>query len=110
MGGVNNISCHHVLVLVTNLLHRHWEWPEERSPMLKGGSVVRSTMFMASLDIKTAFAEARLRHLSKIMESHDIHGWLIAALLRECQDLRESDVSNASKALSLSIDVCAKEA
>ena len=55
--------------------------------MLKHGSVVRPTMFVASLDIKTAFDEARPRHVAKILESHDIHGWLIAALLREMSGL-----------------------
>ena len=38
---------------------------------------------MANLDSKTAFDEARPRHIAEIMESHNIHGWLIAALLRE---------------------------
>ena len=44
-------------------------------------------MFLASLDIKTAFDEARPRHVEKIMENHDTHGWLIAALLREMSGL-----------------------
>ena len=34
---------------------------------------------MASLD--------EARHVAKIMESHNIHGWLIAALLREMSGL-----------------------
>ena len=42
---------------------------------------------MASLDIKTAFDEARPRHIANIMESHDIHGWPSAALLREMSGL-----------------------
>ena len=40
MGGINNISCQHLQVLVTNLLQKHWEWQEERPPMLKHGSSV----------------------------------------------------------------------
>ena len=44
-------------------------------------------MFMAGLDIKTAFDEARPRHIAKIMESHDFHGRLIAAYLREMSGL-----------------------
>ena len=36
--------------------------------MLRHGSVVRSTMYMASMDIKTAFDESRPRHVAKIME------------------------------------------
>ena len=65
LGGVNNISCQHLQVLVTNLSQKLWEWQEEVSPMSKYGSVIRPTMFMASLDIKSAFHEARPRHLAK---------------------------------------------
>ena len=43
--------------------------------MLKHGSVVRPTKFMASLDVKTAFDEVRPRQIAKIMENHDIH-WM----------------------------------
>ena len=39
------------------------------------------------MDIKTAFAVARLVHMTKIMEDHDVHGWIIAALLREMAGL-----------------------
>ena len=42
-----------------------------------------NVMLMASLDNKTACDEARPRHSAKIMESCDVHGWLIAAVLRE---------------------------
>ena len=44
---------------------------------------MRPTMYLASMDIKTAFDEARPRHVSKITENHDTDGWLIAVLLRE---------------------------
>ena len=47
----------------------------ERTPMMRHGSVVRPTMFLASLDIKTAFDEARSRHVAKNMESHNTLGW-----------------------------------
>ena len=55
--------------------------------MLKHGSAVRSTMYFASMDIKTAFDKARPRHAAKIMENRDTHGCLIAALLREMSGL-----------------------
>ena len=70
----------HLQVMATNLLQKHWEWQEERVPMLKPGSVIRPTMCLASLDIKTAFDEARPRHVAESTENHDRHGWLIAAL------------------------------
>ena len=51
--------------------------------MIKHGSVIRPTLYMASLDVKIAFDEARPRHVAQIMEDHNIPGWIIAALLRE---------------------------
>ena len=54
---------------------------------MRHDSVVRPTMFSASLHIKTAFDEARPRHVAKLKESHDQHGWLIAAILREVSGL-----------------------
>ena len=55
--------------------------------MLKRGSVIQPTMFLASLDIRAAFDEAIPRHIAKMMESRNKHGWLIAALLREMSGL-----------------------
>ena len=73
------------------------QWQEERSPMMRHGIVVRPTMFLASLDIKTAFDEARPRHVAKMIESHDQHRWLIAAILREMSGLE-------GKAIGLLLD------
>ena len=36
-------------VMATNLLQKLWEWQEDRTPMLRHGSVVRPTMYLASL-------------------------------------------------------------
>ena len=55
--------------------------------MMKHGTVVRPTMYMASLDIKTAIDEAKPKHVAKILEGHNTHGWLIAAFLREMSGL-----------------------
>ena len=55
----------HLQVMATNMLQKHWEWQDERAPMLKYGSVMRPTMCLASLDIKTAFDEAGPRHVAK---------------------------------------------
>ena len=40
-------------------------------------------MLLASLDIKTAFDEARTEACGKKMDNHNAHEWLIAAFLRE---------------------------
>ena len=54
---------------------------------MKHGAVVRPTMYLASLDIKTAFDEAKPKHVAKILDGHNTHGWLIAAHLREMSGL-----------------------
>ena len=38
--------------------------------MLKHGSVIRPTMYLASLYIKTAFYEARPRHVAEMIMTH----------------------------------------
>ena len=73
--------------MATNLIQKHWEWQEDRNLVMKHGTVVRPTMYMASLDIKTAFDEAKPKQVAKIMDSHNTHGWIIAALLREMSGL-----------------------
>ena len=40
-------------------------------------------MCVASMDIKTAFRVARPKHIANIMDSRNIHGWIVAALLRK---------------------------
>ena len=42
---------------------------------------------MASLDIKTAFDEAKPKHAANILDGHNTHGWLTAALLRGMSEL-----------------------
>ena len=84
---MDGISCQHLQVMVTNLIQKNWEWQETRNPVMKHGTVLRPTMYMASLDIKTAFDEAKPKHVAQIMDSHNTHGWLIAALLREMSGL-----------------------
>ena len=45
VGGIERISCQHLQVMMTNFLQRkHWEWQEDRSPMSRHGSAVRSTL------------------------------------------------------------------
>ena len=51
---------------------------------MKHGTVVRPTMYLASLDIKTAFDGAKPKHVARFfLNGHNTHGWLIAALPRE---------------------------
>ena len=54
---------------------------------MRHGTVVRPTMYLASFDIKTAFDEAEPKHVAKIMDNHNKHGRITAALLREMSRL-----------------------
>ena len=53
-GGVKGISCRHLQVMMTDVIQKHWEWQEEKNPVMKHRTVVRTTMYMASLDIRKA--------------------------------------------------------
>ena len=92
VGGADGISCQHLQVMMTNVRQKHWEWQEERNPVKKHGTVVRPTMYLASLEIKTAFDEAQPEHVANIMDNHNTHGWIIAALLREMSGLSGKDM------------------
>ena len=72
---------------MTQLLQKHSAWQEDRRPMMWHGSVMRPTLYLASMDIKTAFNVARPKHIAKIMKIHDVHEWIIAALLLEMAGL-----------------------
>ena len=41
---------------------------------MKHGTVVRPTMYMASLDIKTASDEAKPKYVAKFLDNHNTHG------------------------------------
>ena len=53
--GIDGISCQHFQFIMTILLQKQWEWHEDRRPMMRHGSLKRLTVYLASVDIKTAF-------------------------------------------------------
>ena len=55
--------------------------------MMWHGRVIRLTMYLASMGIKTPFDVARPQHIAHIVEGPDVHGWIIAALMREMTGL-----------------------
>ena len=72
--------------MMTNLLQKCiGNGRRKKTPMLKHGSVVRPTMYLASMDIKTAFDWSRPRHVAKTWRA--THGWLISAFLRDMSGL-----------------------
>ena len=76
-------SGQHLQVLMTQLHQKHWKWPEDRKTNVWHGSEKRPTMYVASMDINTAFVVARPKHIAKMMGDQDVHGWITTALLRE---------------------------
>ena len=56
--------------------------------MKKHRCVARPTMFLASLDIKTAFDDAKPKHVANVMDRHGYHGWQISSVLREVSGLQ----------------------
>ena len=49
---------------------------------MRHGSVKRSTMYLASMDIKAAFDVAKPKHIANILGDQDVHGWITAAISR----------------------------
>ena len=43
IGGVEEISCQHLQVMLTNVIQKHWEWQDERNPVMRHGTVVAWT-------------------------------------------------------------------
>ena len=67
-------------------------------------------MYLANVDVKTAFGEARPGYVAEIMESHHTHGWIISAFLREMARLEGQAMFECVES-NFSFDRClAKEA
>ena len=86
--GVN--SEHMQEAMLPNILQNHWEWQEDHPIHLQPALSRSNTAFMASLDVKTAFAVAKPSVVSKILTLTGVPGHLAAALLAEMQDVRGS--------------------
>ena len=90
VGAERGVNCEHMQVSLTNLLQKHWEWQENRRKDWEPGKFRYKTMYMASLDVKTAFDVARPSVVSKILSLIGTHGHVVAALLAEMQDVKGS--------------------
>ena len=84
VGCIDGISCQHLQVLMTQLFG---EWQEHRRNNLWHGSERRPTMYLACMDIKTAFDVARPTQNAKNMGDHEVQRWITAALLRKMAGL-----------------------
>ena len=86
--GIDGISCQHLQVMMTELLQKHWEWQEDkRNNVWFAQQQETPTMYIASMDSKTAFDAARPQHIAKIMGDQDVHGLITAAFSREMRGL-----------------------
>ena len=54
---------------------------------MEHGSKKRPTMYMSSIDIKTASDVARPQHVANITGDQQVHGWITAPWLREMAGL-----------------------
>ena len=79
--GFEGISFQTLQVLMTQVLQKHWEWQEDRRKNMWRGSVKRPTMYLASMDIETAFDVARPNPIATIVGDQDVHGWITAVFL-----------------------------
>ena len=85
VGWIDGISCQHLLVLMAHSLQKQWEWQAHRQDGPTHRSLRFPTMYVSSMDIRTAFVVAKPQHIAKDLE--ELHGGPIAALLGEIDDL-----------------------
>ena len=90
VGAERGVNCEHMHSLLTNLLQKHWEWQENRRKDLEPRTFKYKTMYMASLDVKTAFDVAKPSVVSKILSLIGTHGHVVAALLAQMQVVKGS--------------------
>ena len=74
VGAERGVNCEHMQGLLTNLLQKHWEWQENRRKDLEHGKFKYKTVYMASLDVKTAIDVAKPSVVSKILSLIGTHG------------------------------------
>ena len=74
VGGIEGISCQHIQVMMRKLKQKHWEWQEDRRPMIKHGSMRRPTMYLASMGHQDGLPRGETKAQCTNMEEHNVHG------------------------------------
>ena len=87
VGGSDGISCQHLQELMTQMLQKLSEWQKDRRKDEWHGSEKRPTMYVATMDIKTALDVARPNQISEILGEQGTSGWITAALVRDMEKL-----------------------
>ena len=85
IGGTDEISCQHLQVIVTNFPQKHWEWHEEKNPVMRHGRVARLTNVHGKLGHQDGLQMVQSR--STWPRSWIQYTWIIAAFLREMSRL-----------------------
>ena len=83
--GERGVPCDHIHVLFTYFMQRHWEWQESGTGKLHG-ALSYSTVYVGSLDVKTAFDVANMEIVERILTASGAHGDTVAAILVEMKD------------------------
>ena len=84
VGAERGVNCEHMQGFLTKAL----EMAGNRRKDLEPGKFKYKTMYVASLDVKTAFDVAKPSVVSKILSLIDTHGHVVSALLAEMQDVK----------------------
>ena len=87
MGGIVDISCQHLQVMMTHLLQKHLGVAREQKINDEAGQCDTTHNVFGKHGDQDAFVVARPKHIVRIMEDHNVHGWIIVALLREMAGL-----------------------
>ena len=98
--------------MMTNLLQKHWEWQEERTPYAEAWQrgADRQCTWQTWTSRRRSMRQDRGPRQKK-MESHDTHGWFTCGPpARDVLVRGGRRCSNALRAISHSIGVSAKEA
>ena len=75
VGAERGVNCEHMQGLLTNLLQKYLEWQENRRKDLEPDKFKCKTMYIASLDVKTALDVAKPLVVSKILSLIGTHMW-----------------------------------
>ena len=75
-------------LMMTQLLQKRLEMAGRHKEGLLAWQRERPTMYIASMDIKTAFDVRRAEHIANILGGQEAHGWIAAAPLRGMKGLK----------------------
>ena len=78
VGGMSTVSAVRHQVLMTQLLRITWKWQDNRRKDV-WHSENRTTMYVASVDIKMVFDVPRPTPTANNMGDQEVHGWITAA-------------------------------